>query len=391
MVIRIKIIINLYTFILYKLIMSTWVVPTSFPTLVSAVASPLVQNGDTIIIQSGYFEVITSTLTINKELTIEGQSNNPANQLLESAGFGTDPTTLISITSNNVILKNIDIYHRKTTNTSVETALRIGGGSFPSFTYLTGITIDNCYIRYCEFGIVIRADAFNIINSTFIYNTGSVGNSNRSIGVYGQRGQCLIDNCLFDNSVINGTSFRAIYSSSTNTTSNETLSGKLTISNCSNISNLLHFYLSDNLRGSPNDYELVFLNNTINETSLFAGIYITSNNQADLINNVTLSANSASNIHGKGLFSVDGAGSGLSYRTNPMNVLIGINTLANPLIVPPFQEAVNSINSTVGFNTNVFPTCVINLSIIPPVIPTKKQGKTLNKRKNYYQSRYYRY
>jgi hypothetical protein len=243
--------------------------------------------------------------------------------------------------------------------------------------------MDTCRVEYCEFGVVIRGNGFKIANSHIAYGTGTVSNSNRAIGIYGSQGDCFITDNVFDNSALNGTAYRAIYSTSTNNTSNELCSGKLVMSGNSHLGLLQQFYLQDNVRGSNGDYDLYILDNVTNETSLFAGIFLATQNQADLFGQIVVENNSISNNHetgtglGKGLFAIDGSGTSLAYRSAPLPVHSSGNTLGQLLFRADYSEATGSSGSIVGYKNTVFaPVTVAFDSIIPsaPVAPVTPGG-----------------
>lgn len=352
-----------------------WTVgPTGdFATLDAALASPSVVNGNVIAVQAGTYTV-SSTLVISKQVKIVGAGIGQT--ILQTAGTGSDPVTMISVTANNVFLKGMTIKHRKSTNSSIETAISVSAGAFPTFTYISGFIMASCRVEYAEFGLVIRGNGFKLASNQFAYATGTVSNSNRSIGIYGSQGNSFIMNNVFDNSVLSSTAFRPIYSTSTNSTSNETHSGSLTISGNSQLGTVQQFYLQDNLRGSAGAYSLYIQNNTINETSVFAGIYLGAANEADLFSQVVVTGNSISNNHetstglGKGLFAIDGGTSGASYRSAPLPVHSSGNTLGQLLFRADYSQASGSSGSIVGYKTAAFSAVSVAMDAIIPATPT---------------------
>jgi len=355
-------------------LVADWIVgPTGdFASLADALASVSVVNGDVIEVQAGTY-TIASTLVINKEVAIFGAGIGQT--ILQTDATSGDPVSMISVTANNVFLSAMTIKHRKTSNTSVEVAVNVSAGSFPTFSYVSGFIMDSCRIEFCEFGVVIRGNGFKISNNQLAYATGTVANSNRGIGVYGSQGNCFIAGNVFDNSVLNGTGYRAIYSTQTNNTSNELCSGKLIVAGNSQLgTNIQQFYLQDNVRGTAGDYDLFFLDNTINETSLFAGIFLTTQNQGDLFGQVVLEGNSCSNQHsggGKGLFAIDGAGTGLSYRAANLPVHSSGNTLGQLTFRADFAEAINSTGAIVGYKPAVFNAVAVDFDSIIPATPAE--------------------
>ncbi len=343
-----------------------------FATLQDALADSNVVSGDVIGIEAGTYSV-TSTLVISKEVKIVGAGIGQT--ILQTAGTSGDPVAMISVTANNVLLKDMTIKHRKTSNTSVEVAVSVSAGAFPTFTYVSGFIMDTCRVEYCEFGVVIRGNGFKLANNQIAYATGTTSNSNRAIGIYGSQGDCFIADNVFDNSSLNGTALRAIYSTSTNNTSNELCSGKLVMSGNSHLGLLQQFYLQDNVRGTNGDYDLYILDNVTNETSLFAGIFLATANQGDLFGQVIVEGNTISNNHetgtgfGKGLFAIDGAGSSLAYRSAPLPVHSADNELGQLVFRADYTEAINSSGAIVGYKNTVFTPVTVAFDAIIPAAP----------------------
>lgn len=343
-----------------------------FATLEAALASPSVVNGHVIAVQAGTYSV-SSTLVISKEVKIVGAGIGQT--IFQTAGLSSDPVSMISVTANNVLLKGMTIKHRKSSNTSVEAAITVSAGAWPTFTYVSGFIMDSCRVEYAEFGMVIRGDGFKLSNNQFAYATGSVSNSNRCIGLYGQRGECFIVSNVFDNSSLASTAFRPIYSTSTNASSNETLSGKLVIQSNTHLGLLQQFYNQDNIRGTNGDFALYIKSNITNETSLFAGLYVTATNQLDLFSQVVLEGNTISNNHeattglGKGLLAIDGAGTAIVPRSAALPVHASGNVLGQLAFRADFAEATGSSGSIVGYKPSVFASMTVTQDTSIPAYP----------------------
>jgi len=146
-------------------------------TLIAAIAAAV--DYDVIRITADI--TLTSTLIINKALRITGGF------ILQSAGGAGDPVTLINITSNNVYIDNtITIKHRKTTNTSVESAVNLAS--------VTGF-ISEAFIEFMEAGYVLRG-SWNI--SGVVNYTGALGNNHRCFIPYNVADNSIIHNVTFD-------------------------------------------------------------------------------------------------------------------------------------------------------------------------------------------------
>jgi len=356
----------------------------SFATLSEALSSASVLNGHYIRVLPGTY-TLSSMLTVNKEVYIGGTPGNNSDVVLQSSADGAAPTNLITVSANNVLLKDLTIKHRKTTNTSIETAVSLTAGAFPTFSYPTNFIMDSCVIEYLEFGMVIRGDGFKLSNNRFKYATGTTGNSNRCIGIYGQKNNCFIVDNIFDNSVMAATAFRPIYSTSTNNTSNETTTGALIVSgNSSTGTAIQQFYNQDNLRGINNGYDLYFLNNVINETSLFVGLWNGANNVGDILGKIVLSGHTASGNHGgspvgtKGMVTIDNSGTFRSLGNLP--VYVSGNTQTNQTFRSGYaaitQNPANTVsNYLLGRSGDVTATVDVSTSI--PSAPTAPTTPTL--------------
>jgi hypothetical protein len=327
--------------------------PPSFDFTVSSTAELITAigaaaAGDSIFVSAGNY-TLTSTLSISKSLRLFGAGSGST--IFQTAGTPADPVTMVTVSSDNVVFKDITFKHRKTINTSVETAIAVSSGSFPTFSYPKNFIMDGCGIEYLEFGVVIRGEGFKMANNRFVYTTGTTSNSNRSIGIYGQRGNCFIVNNVFDNSVKLGTAVRPIYSTSTNGTSNETTTGALVVSGNTSVGSIQQFYNQDNLRGTTGGYDLYFLNNTINETSLFVGFWNGAANVGDIIGKIVLDGNTASGIHGgtplgtKGMLNIDNSG---AFRSTNLPVYVGANTQTNQMFRTGYDAITQNPSSTVA-------------------------------------------
>lgn len=359
--------------------------PPSFDFTVSSTAELITAigaatAGDSIFVSAGTYN-LTSSLTISKSLKLFGAGSGST--IFQTAGTSGDPVTMVTVSSDNVLFKDMTFKHRKTSNTSIETAISISAGSFPTFTYPKNFIMDGCRVEYLEFGVVLRGEGFKLANNRFVYATGTASNSNRSIGIYGQKGNCFIANNIFDNSVLSGTAFRPIYSTSTNATSNELTTGVLVVSGNTNVGAAVHqFYNQDNLRGTTGGYDLYFLNNNINETSLFVGFWNGASNVGDIIGKIVLDGNTASGNHGgtpittKGMLNIDNSG---AFRSTNLPVYVGTNTQTNQTFRTGYVAITQNPASTVpdyllGRASAV--TVTADVSTVIPTAPTMPETPT---------------
>lgn len=351
----------------------------SIVELMAAISSAT--TGSTILISPGNYSV-TGTLSINKSVKLYGASSSSV--IFQTAGTTSDPVNMVSVTADNVLIKDITFKHKKPNNTSVEAAITVSAGGFPTFTYPKNFIMHGCRVEYVEFGVVIRGEGFKLANNRFVYATGTGANSNRCIGIYGEKGNCFIADNIFDNSVVaSSTSFRPIFSTSTNGTSNETTIGALIVSGNSSVGSVAQFYNQDNLRGTNGGFDLYFLNNNINETSLFVGLWCGATNVGNIIGKIVLNGNTASGNHGgapfgtKGMLNIDNTG---TFRSSPLPVHVGSNTQSLQTFRTGFVGITQSPSNTVpayilGRASAVIVTATVSTNI--PVAPEAQVTPTI--------------
>lgn len=147
-------------------------------TLIAAIAAAV----DEDIIELTNNITLTATLVINKQVFVRGVGG----ATLQTAGAGTDPVTMISVTANGVGFDStVTLKHRKTTNTSVECAVSVSATDFYSAAH----------VEFMEFGYVLRG-SFTITGS--MTYTGALGNSHRFIAIYKISDQSQITELEFD-------------------------------------------------------------------------------------------------------------------------------------------------------------------------------------------------
>lgn len=290
-----------------------------FATLADAIASPSVVEGSTIQVQEGTY-TLSTTLTISKGVRIYGV--NKSSVIFNSAGTSSDPVTLISVTANNVVLSGITVDHKKTSNTSVETAVSVSGGGFPQ-TRVSNFIMDDCIVRHIEFGLVLRGSDWKVSNTSFVY-AGPNNSTRRHVGIYGFSGNCFAINNTSNESTAPGVTGNTRWfnlTSSTGTNPNETNVGTLVIDgNTQAGGNLQQFFNQDNWQGSAGQYNLVVKNNTtLNESSAFIAFFGGSSNFGDILGEVTVDANTLSNLGGKGIIALDSSAL-VNFRSSTLTV-----------------------------------------------------------------------
>jgi len=292
-------------------------------TLESAIAASV--DGQNILVKSGTY-LVSSTILVNKQVKIVGEDKELV--IFETASTTSAPVSMFNVSVDNVAIAKMTIKHKKTSNTSVETAVVASGGGFPQ-TRISNFIMESCNIEFIEFGMTVRAENWCVRDSQFAYATGSVSNSCRAIGIYGTKGNAFIKDNFLKNDILNGTAFRPFYlTSTTGTNPNETVEGKLVLEGTTHVGPLAQFWNQDNQQGSPGSFELQIKNNITNESNLFAGFAAAVANSGDMFSSITLSGNTLSNLHavdgGKGVFGVYGSA---AFRSSSLVVHASSNTL----------------------------------------------------------------
>lgn len=295
-----------------------------FSTLEAAIAAA--NDGENILVKAGTY-LVGSTININKQVKIVGEDK--ATVIFETAATTSAPVSMFNVSVNNVALAKMTIKHKKTSNTSVETAVVASGDGFPQ-TRIQNFIMENCIVEYAEFGVTVRAENWCVRDTTFTYATGSVSNSCRAIGIYGTKGNSFIKDNFLKNDVLNGTASRPFYlTSTTGSNPNETVEGKLVIEGTTHVGPLAQFFNQDNQQSAGvGTFELQIKNNIINESNLFAGFAAAAANSGNMFSSITLSGNTLSNLHavdgGKGVYGVYGTA---TFRSSPLIVHASNNTL----------------------------------------------------------------
>ncbi|MCX5773162.1 MAG: hypothetical protein NTX05_00910 [Fusobacteria bacterium] len=342
-----------------------------FATLQEALASSQVVSGSNILVYNGTYTV-NSTIVVSKPVNIVGETQNGV--IFETAGTASDPIQIFNIIMSNVQLSKLTILNRKSTNTSVESAIVVSNPN-NSGDLLTNININNCTIGIVEFGIVMRAGSWNISKNTFEYTSTLSNQKFYPMGIYAVSGNCNISGNSLINSSINGIHPRFIYLTSTNSGYNTTekYTGTLTITGNSVITGpYFQFYNQDNWSGATGQFNLIFENNTVMGPSVplsnnFIIFYAGASNFADILGTVTLKGNSLGNktpddTGGKGIIGIDGGNSSaVAFRSTSLTVYVSQNNVVNTsAFLIGFEQAEGSENATVGYNTSQIILPIIN-------------------------------
>jgi hypothetical protein len=289
---------------------STWTVGTlggeDFADLATALASGSVVDGDLLLLSAQTFTVAAG-ITVAKQVTIQGAGL--ASTVLQTAAAAGDPVTVITVTVNNVTIRDLTVKQRKTSNTSIETAISInppGGGAGASGHYIEAVRVETM-----EFGIVIRSDGWQVNNCELAY-VGPNNSTRRLLGVYRSDGQGLFTNSTYDSGqdgIITGNT-RVFCVLATTGLPTETLGGYLRIGNVtpSNGYPVQQFYNCEWFQPGASPLTFYVDGCTSAETSAFI-VWTQADTQPPLSQSalVVIAGNTLTNAHGKGVYAMNGA------------------------------------------------------------------------------------
>ena len=317
--------------------------------------------GDTVNVAAGTYSV-TSTINVNVSVTISGAGIGQT--IVKTEGTDSDPVNIFNVSVDDVTISNMTIQHKKSSNTSVESAIVLSKTIWPDYTPVLGFTLDSCRVEYMEFAVSLRGGDWTLSNNEFVY-TGAINNSNRIIGVYGTTGTNTVNNNSFIGS--GNTSGNTDFIYLTSSGYSETYGGTLQINgNTQTGGNIRHFYNQDVFSGTG-----LTLFADGNSTTALNGNFILYGagtiSPFDHFTSITLLNNSVSNVKGKGLLALDGD-SGLKDAGNTI-ITMGGNTLTNAAITADgYLEATGSIGGLVGYKSSVFNDPNVTV-IIPNPLP----------------------
>ncbi len=306
-----------------------------YDTIQNAINAASTLNGDCLILDDAAY-TITSTITVNKSLTIQG--NGPASTTIEKL-VSTGGNNMIEVTTSNVVFKDIKIVQNYASITTLETIILINDSTS------TGIYIDNCEISPCEFGIGVNATEFQLTNCSFNYAPlAAASNSYRYIAIYNNLGASIIDNNTF---ISDSGNSRCYFIAVTNLLGS--LQGQLVVSNNTQLTSpytLRHLYQMDEFVG--NDFQLLINNNTtISEGNVPILLY---GADLDIFKFISVFDNSVQNTVGKGLIGID-----YSY-IGTTDIYSEGNVINNPNFTPPWVSATIPSSIIVGYNSSAIPT-----------------------------------
>lgn len=325
-----------------------------FADIPTALASPSVVNGDTLSLAAETFTT-ASTITVNKSVLITGA--DPLLSIVQTAGTGADPVTLMSVTTGGVCLHSFTLKQRKTTNTGAETAVALNAPAG------NGIVLNHMRVESMQIGVnITNAPNWSIQRSQLVY-AGPAGYTNYLIQVGIHSGTCSITENTFYPST--ESTPRTVFCGVT--TGNHTGSLELG-SNVQSGGNLRQFFVQNDFTGAAGSFALYLASNTyLDNASSGIEFDFSAANQLNLFSAINVTANNCQNGQHKGLVALDGTGAFAGPGTTTWN--IANNVIAQPGVTAAGWADATSGAGLIGYNTAVFtPPLVIPYStvITPP-------------------------
>ena len=323
--------------------------------------------GDRILLAAGTYTV-PGALTINKALTLQGAGQ--AATVVQTAGAAGDPVVLLTISVSNVVVRDLTLKQRKTTNTSIEAAVAITAGTGSSGHFLEAVTVESM-----EFGVTVKSDGWQINNCHLAY-VGPNNGTRRLLTLYRSAGQGLFTNSTYDsgqNGVITGNT-RVVNVTTGASPPDEVLGGYLRLGNItpSNGFPVQQFFSCDYFAPSGTPLSFVVDGCTAAETSAFI-VFFTASTQPPLAQCalIALQGNTLTNSHAKGAIALDGATAVIANAGTTVFYATG-NTLGATAFLGLFVTALTGTAvpadlAQMGYNTTRWTDP--NQTITPSVVP----------------------
>lgn len=331
-----------------------------FATIAAALSSGSVTDGSRLLLSAETF-TLSSQVDISKQVIIEGAGRavfGGGGALV--AGTYIDTTTsiasvhMLNITTSNVVIRDLTLHHKRTTNTSIEAVVNIDAGIGSS-----GHFLENVVINFMEFGVKIKSDGWQINNCHIAY-TGPNNTTRRGLGIYRSAGQGLFTNSTYDsgqNGVITG-STRLVSITTGSAPPDEVLGGYLRIGNItpSNLFPVHQFFNCDYFAPSATPLTLCVDGCTAAETSAFV-VFANAVTQPVLSQcaEIVLQDNTLTNAHGKGAFALNGASGGPANPGTTTFYASG-NTISSTAFLGNFATAIDgssdaAVLAQMGYDT----------------------------------------
>lgn len=324
--------------------------------------------GDRVLLAAGAYTV-PGALTINKALTLQGAGQNST--VVQTAGAAGDPVVLLTISVSNVVVRDLALKQRKTTNTSIESAVAITAGAGSSGHFLEAVTVETM-----EFGVTVKSDGWQINNCLLTYG-GPSNATRRLLAIYRSDGQGLFTNCTFNsgqNGIITGNT-RVVTVLTGAAPPDEVLGGYLRLGNItpSNGFPVHQFFNCEYFAPGATPLSFVVDGCTAAETSAFV-VFAEAVTQPPLAQCalIALQGNTLTNAHGKGAIALNGAAGGPVSPGTTTFYATG-NTLAATAFLGTFVTALAgsadpAVLAQMGYDTLRWtdPNQTITPSVAPP-------------------------
>ncbi len=303
-------------------------------------------DGDRLLLDAETFN-ITTTIDVNKSVTIEGQGMTVTTVITTS--LSTPPYYMFNVTVSDVAFKNMKIvqdYPRSTGETDTVIAI--------NDITVTGIYIDNCEIGISEIGIGTKASEFQITNCNFVYAPNALLNNKYAcILIQNTAGNSIIYNNTF---VPGSQNVGCFFIRITNVEAiGGTLQNKLYVGDNTQIMSsftLRHLLDIEEFIGS--DFELYIYNNTtVNEGNVPVLLY---GAVLSIFKFIEVVDNTVQNTAGKGLIGIDG------WSTGTTDIFNSGNTIVNEFFRAGWASATIPTSFIVGYDTSITPAPVLPLA-----------------------------
>lgn len=318
--------------------------PPPYNTIQTAISAGSTVNGDRLLLVDPTY-TITSTINVNKSLTIEGQGMAATTVITTS--IAPSPFYMFNVTVSDVIFRNMKIvqdYVRSAGQT--DTAIAINN------LVATGIYIDSCEISTNETGIGLRAKEFQITNCNFTYAPNASANNNYA---------CILIQSTSGSSIISGNTFvpgsgnaNCFFVRITNiAVAGGTLQGKLSVSNNTQLPSaftLRHLLAIEEFTGS--NFELyINSNTTISEGNVPVLLFPGTNFALNIFRFIEVNGNSVQNTAGKGLIGIDHFPPPPTVSAGITDIFSSGNTIVNQFFTAGWASATVPASFIVGYNT----------------------------------------
>ena len=251
-----------------------------YSSIADAIAAETTVNGCTVLVLDGEHDCGSETITINKEITLTGQSK--AGTVLNFTATG---KTAFSIQASNVTIKDMTINQADTgADTTLHVAIAYTGSYSNPMVAYSDITLQNLKFTGSKYSISVYAEDLTIDSCDFVETAKS------TILLYCVKGTTRISNNTFVQTSPSGDGF--IYG--TTASGNDYSSGKLVISgNTATGGRVLYHCNNQNYFDATTKMTLEIVGNTAtgynNKAIVFAGHSDVS--LASVFNSITITNN----------------------------------------------------------------------------------------------------